>query len=87
MAKGILSGGKNVTQIGPRAGRLGTLSATPVSGVEPVSPASQSLDSLIPTVKGQDVPQPDTNWGSGKVTGPKGSSGVVRATTKSKKGF
>ena len=45
------------------------------------------MESLIPTIKGQDVVQPSTDWGSGKITAPKGSSGVSRATTKSKKGW
>lgn len=64
----------------------GILGSRKIDTPDKVAPA-QPMDSLIPTVKGQDVPQPDTNWGSGKIVAPKGSSGVVRATTKSKKGW
>jgi hypothetical protein len=84
--RGVISGGKSYQQLGPRNTGLGTLRPTSIDTPDTVQKA-QPMDSLIPTVKGQDVPQPDTNWGSGKVTGPKGSSGVVRATTKSKKGW
>lgn len=46
----------------------------------------QSMDALTPDPAGVQFDQPSVEFGPGKVLAPKGNSGVVRPTTKPKKG-
>lgn len=45
-----------------------------------------AMDDLVPHVKGDPIEGMPNDWGTGKITAPKGSAGIIRPTTKPKKG-